>query len=322
MNPGGEDRIAPWRVASANIRHGLGDDGRVDLERTARELRALGADVIGVQEIDAGYGPRSGGVEQPTVLAGLLGMRHAFGAALDLPPAQADGPRRRYGVALLTRHEILSQHLHPLPDHPAAVAPGEPRAVLHTRLRRDDGEELDVLVTHLEAGDGAHRTSQVQGIVRLTDALTGPVVLMGDMNADPASAELAALPATGWQDAAQQLESAMAAARAASRRTDDRAVHMRSPMLLDRTPLPLLRRALPLVRRVVIPPLRRRVVPLLDLAGRRPARPTAATHPAGFPVRRIDVIWVRGGITATEVTVGPRGSSDHRSITAALHLPR
>lgn len=321
MTRGGEDRIDPWRVASANIRHGLGDDGRVDLERTARELRGLGADVIGVQEIDAAYGPRSGNVEQPTVLAGLLEMQHAFGAALDLPPAQAGGPRRRYGVALLTRHEILSQHMHPLPDHPAAAAPGEPRAVLHTRLRRADGEELDVLVTHLEAGDGAHRTSQVQGIVRLADPLTGPVVLMGDMNADPASAELAALPATGWQDAAQQLEAAMATVRAAAARAADRSMLM-SPPLLDRTAHPLLRRALPVVRRAVIPLLRRGVAPLLDLAGRRPARPTAATHPARLPVRRIDVIWVRGGITATEVAVGPRGSSDHLPIRAALHLPR
>lgn len=275
-------------MASANIRHGLGPDGRVDLERTAVELRALGADVIGVQEIDAAYGPRSGHAQQPTILAELLGMQVAFGAALDLPPARADEPRRRYGVALLTRHEILSQRMHPLPDHPA-TAPGEPRGVLQARLRRADGEELDVLVTHLEARNGAHRTAQVQGIVRLTDALAGPVVLMGDMNADPAAPELAALPATGWQDAAQLVESAPA--RASS-------------------------------RRILPPPLHRRLLLLRDLTGRRPARPTAATHPAGFPVRRIDALWVRGGITVSAVAVGPRGSSDHRAVTATLQLPR
>ncbi|HEX7350108.1 endonuclease/exonuclease/phosphatase family protein [Brachybacterium sp.] len=278
-------------MASANIRHGLGPDGRVDLGRSAAELRALGADVIGVQEIDAAYGPRSGRAEQPTLLAELLGMQLAFGAALDLPPARAGEPRRRYGVALLTRHEILSHHMHPLPDHPAAAAPGEPRGVLRARLRRADGEELDVLVTHLEAGDGAHRVSQVQGIVRLTDALAGPVVMMGDMNADPASPELAALPATGWQDAAQLVESATATIRASSRR------------------------ALP-------PPLHRRLMLLRDLMGRRPVRPMAATHPAGFPVRRIDALWVRGGIAVSAFAVGPRGSSDHRAVTATLHLPR
>ena len=34
----GPGRPAPWRIATFNIRHGLGRDGRVDLARTARTI--------------------------------------------------------------------------------------------------------------------------------------------------------------------------------------------------------------------------------------------------------------------------------------------
>lgn len=196
--------MSTWRVATYNIRHGLGDDGRVDLARTAREIAALDADVIGLQEVDQGFGPRSGHEDQAARLGELLGMQVCFGGALELPPAHAGGQPRRYGLALLTRHEILVHAVHVLPAHPDHEPPAEPRGVLHARVCGPGEQELDVLVTHLDNASRAHRTAQVQGIVRLAEHLAGPALLMGDMNADPAAPELAALAATGWRDAAVQ----------------------------------------------------------------------------------------------------------------------
>lgn len=262
--------MTPWRVATYNIRHGLGRDGRVDLTRTAREIRALGADVIGLQEVDVAFGERSAHADQAAELGELLGMSARFGAALDLPPAREGGARRRYGIALLSAHEILASHRHLLPAHPGRAAPTEPRAVLRTRLRRRDGEELDVLVTHLDNASRAHRTAQVQGIVDLAHHLTGPAVLMGDMNADLRAPELAALAATGWRDAA-------------------RAPSVHAPFF----------RALP-----------------FPLPGAR------ATHPARLPLRRIDAVWVRGGLEVSSLEVGPCAASDHRPVVAALRTAR
>lgn len=271
--------MIPWRVATFNIRHGLGPDGRVDLARTAREIAALGADVIGLQEVDQHFGPRSDHEDQPARLAELLGMEVCFGAALEHPPARPGQPRRRYGSALLSRHQILEHAMHPLPGHPGPDVSGETRAVLHARLRHPEGALLDVMVTHLDNASRAHRTAQVQGILRLAQDLTGPAVLMGDMNADPSAPELAALTATGWREAADEVDGT-------------RTGGLRSP-----------------VRHRLSAALAR-------------LRTSRRTHPARFPLRRIDALWVRGEVVVSSLEVGPRGSSDHRPVVAALRTGR
>ena len=186
----------------------------------------------------------------------------------------------QYGLALLTRHEILAHTLHLLPAHPGREPLREPRGVLHARVRSPAGEELDVLVTHLDNSDPAHRTAQVQGIVRLSQDLTGPALLMGDMNAEPSAPELAALAATGWREAMDAASSSVGEAR-------------RSPL---------------------------RQMLSAALARLRPAR--GATHPARFPIRRIDSLWTRGPLTVTAMAVGSRGSSDHRPVVATLARER
>lgn len=201
----GPRRPAPWRIATFNIRHGLGRDGRVDLARTARTIAALQVDAIGLQEVDLAYGPRSGHEDQASRLAELLGWEVAFGAALDLPALRPDGPRRRYGVALLTPHALTGPVMHALPAHPGAPARHEPRGVLHAQVTRGGGDVLDLLVTHLDNDLPQHRTAEVLGILRWAEGITGPAVLLGDLNAAPHRPELAPLAAAGWREAADAL---------------------------------------------------------------------------------------------------------------------
>lgn len=286
--------MTSWRVATFNIRHGLGPDERVDLARTADEIRALGAEVVGLQEVDVGFGPRSDHDDQAARLGELLGMRALFGAALDLPPTHEGGPRRRYGIALLTDHEIIGQQSLLLPQHPGRTPPAEPRCLLHARLRRRDGEQLDVLVTHLDNESRAHRTAQVQGIVDRARQIDGPTVLLGDMNADPGAPELAALSATGWREAAAEVDSSV------ERRHGSRPP---SPSV------PVLNAARSEIRRLARP--------LQEAAGLRGGS-DRLTHPARFPLRRIDAVWLRGPLTATALETGPAGSSDHLPVTAML----
>ena len=59
-------------VMSFNIHHGQGTDGVVDLKRTARVIRASGADIAGLQEVDRNFAERSNWTDQAAELARLL----------------------------------------------------------------------------------------------------------------------------------------------------------------------------------------------------------------------------------------------------------
>ena len=225
-----ESSVSTLRVASYNIRHGVGSDGRLDLPRTAAAIAALGADVIGLQEVDDTFAERSAYEDQAARLAQMLGLQVCFAATIDLPAAAGRERRRRYGLALLSRYEIVGHELHPLPGHPAHPAPRESRSVLRARLVPPGWPPLDVLVTHLDNESHEHRLAQILPIVRCADELDGPAVLLGDMNADPRAPELAPLAAAGWRDAATE-----AGARAGPRR---RGAPRRVSPLIRALPLP------------------------------------------------------------------------------------
>lgn len=191
------------RVASFNVHHGVGADGVLDLDRTAETLRATGAEVIGLQEVDQHLSSRSDRRDQPAVLADLLGMDVAFGPTIDLVPRRPGGPRRRYGNALLTAHPIVAWHNVALPT---AVG-DEPRALLVAHLAVD-GTDVTVACTHLQNRAPAQRRVQAERIVDLLGlpAPPRPTVLVGDMNATPGTPELATLTARlvdAWAAAGQ-----------------------------------------------------------------------------------------------------------------------
>lgn len=188
------------RLATYNIRHGVGTDGRLDLARTAATIAALEAGVVGLQEVDNGYGARSGFEDQASRLGALLEYHVRFEAVIDRDPATPGQRRRRYGLALLSRTEIIEHRLHLLPADPGCPAPREPRGLLMARVAA--AERLHILLTHLDNRDRRHRAAQVRGILQHTAPLDGPTVLLGDLNADPSSPELAQLTEAGWRDAA------------------------------------------------------------------------------------------------------------------------
>lgn len=170
---------------SFNIRHGVGADGRLDLDRVAVAVAASGAEAVGLQEVDRHFSERSNFVDQATYLAGVLGMQVVFGPNLDLPPL-ADGlPRRQYGNAILSRSEIRSSRNVLLPR----LGASEQRGLL-IATTEVDGAEVTVLATHLQFDAPAERMLQVEAIVAEMASIETNVVLLGDLNAEPGSAEV------------------------------------------------------------------------------------------------------------------------------------
>jgi endonuclease/exonuclease/phosphatase family metal-dependent hydrolase len=177
------------KLATYNIHHAEGRDGRLDLKRVADAVR--GSDVVALQEVDVRFRDRSGGEDQVARLAEELGMHAAFGANL----VEGEG---QYGVALLSRFPIASHRNHRLPHDGPARAKAEPRGVLESHVRLPDGRTLRVFVTHLSHDSAPERRVQVDRLRELigleaADAPTGPWVLMGDLNFRPDSPEYARL---------------------------------------------------------------------------------------------------------------------------------
>jgi endonuclease/exonuclease/phosphatase family metal-dependent hydrolase len=177
------------KVMSFNICHGLGIDGRQRLERTIDVIRASGADLVGLQEVDRRFGDRSGWEDQPAKLAEALGMFYAYGANLDEDPAPGSGgSRRQYGNAVLSRFPITYSRNHPLPQVVVQGAWNEKRGLLETHVQIE-GTTVRFFNTHLGLTK-AERNVQVEVLIDLYRQGGSRCICTGDFNAEPGSPEL------------------------------------------------------------------------------------------------------------------------------------
>lgn len=165
-------QIDSHRIMTYNIRHGVGLDGVLDLERTARVIKAANPDIVILNEVDKGT-ERSFGVDQADSLGGLLEMSAVFGQSIHYDGGQ-------YGNALLTRYPIIDFHILDLSTDTLL----EGRSVFISRLDVG-GDTLIVLGTHLGLNP-EERQEQVQSIVKGLPDNT-KLILAGDFNFEPDS---------------------------------------------------------------------------------------------------------------------------------------
>ena len=160
------------KVMSYNIKHGLGNDGKIDLERVAGLVEKVAPDVLALQEMDENCG-RSGSVDQAAWLGKRLGMTPMFGPFMDYNGG-------RYGMALLSRVPVVSWE--------NIVLPGktEPRASVAARLRFSSGSEVVVVGVHFYATED-ERLAQAREVLEYLKGETAPVLLAGDFNSTPDS---------------------------------------------------------------------------------------------------------------------------------------
>jgi endonuclease/exonuclease/phosphatase family metal-dependent hydrolase len=178
------------RVMSYNLHFGFDVEGWSDLEATARAIEASGAEVVGLEEVSRGWYV-NGSTDMLAWLQRRLRMPYARFAGASDPI---------WGNAVLSRYPIVDSQVTRLPREGVPLR----RNALRVELDLGAGRRLRVVVTHLhhlEGPDGARvRLAQVP---RLLDAVAGQpaTVLMGDLNAEPGSAEVALLRRAGLTDA-------------------------------------------------------------------------------------------------------------------------
>jgi endonuclease/exonuclease/phosphatase family metal-dependent hydrolase len=155
-------------LASYNIHGCIGTDRRCDIERVARVLRELRADVIALQEVEAHSDDFDGG-RRTAVLGELTGLRGIW-----LPVHERAAGH--HTNALLTSLPVLRASCIDL-SYPNR----EPRAALDVELDAG-GVALRVIATHLGLRP-AERRYQVQKILaRATRDPRALTVLLGDFN--------------------------------------------------------------------------------------------------------------------------------------------
>lgn len=123
------------KVMSFNIAHGMGMDGNVNLENTARIIEQSEAEIIGLQELDRGFSKRSSFMDQVEWLSNRLGMYVAFGANIDLEPTDEGITKQQYGNAVLSKHPIRYQENHLLTQVESPLVHSEQRGLLERLLK-------------------------------------------------------------------------------------------------------------------------------------------------------------------------------------------
>jgi endonuclease/exonuclease/phosphatase family metal-dependent hydrolase len=164
------------RVLTYNVHSFVGADHVYDPERTARVIESARPDVVALQEVDFGRGPRAehSAVER---LAARLGMRCHF-------TYTRDGARGHFGNAVLTPHslELIAEGTLPRKRD-------EARAVQWLKIR-SEGFVVHLMNTHLSVSfrERHAQTSALLGAEWALRASTNlPLVVCGDFNASPLS---------------------------------------------------------------------------------------------------------------------------------------
>jgi endonuclease/exonuclease/phosphatase family metal-dependent hydrolase len=182
----GQEQSQALRVASYNIRHGEGADGKVDLPRIAKVIAALEPDLVALQEVDKNC-TRSGNTDIAKELGKLLGMEHRFGKFMNFQGGE-------YGMAILSRLPIVDAVRHPLPDG------AEPRCALEVRVHVDGlPSPVSFVCIHNDWTKESIRVKQAQALLEQLHGHDSPIVLAGDFNGDRSDESMRLLADAGWR---------------------------------------------------------------------------------------------------------------------------
>ncbi len=169
------DEIA---IGSYNIRHGNGNDQKLDLKRTGEVIASMDCDIVGLQEVDF-RAERSGNVNQIASLGRQLHMYGDFSKFMDFQGGE-------YGIAVLSRLPVQDSWSIPLPEG------GEPRSAAAMRFLTRDHRPVTAIALHFDwVEDDNARFAQARALVSAIGEIAGPVLLIGDFNDTPESRTMA-----------------------------------------------------------------------------------------------------------------------------------
>ncbi len=184
-------RVMSWNLRSAAGNGNLGlfgitlphipDPTRGVLGDQLRTMQAEAVDLVGLQEVQA-RNLRSFLTDQAGWLADNLGFEHRWAGQ----KKSLLGIFDRTGIAVLTRYPILEDRSFPVWDGSEGLMARTAQVVrvAHPAFPRG----LVFVNTHMNGRGGrpeADRIREMEAVARVVRGMEGPLVLTGDLNADP-----------------------------------------------------------------------------------------------------------------------------------------
>lgn len=177
-------------VMTYNIQYG---GGGTSLAAVTSAIRASNPDIVALQEVDVRWSSRSEFADQAALIARALGMHVRFAPIYDIPDTGVARPARQFGVAVLSRYPVVRFSNHPQTRHSTQEPDAAPRpqpGLLEVVLDVH-GQQVRVFNTHLDyRADPAVRRQQVAEMLDVIGIWNGPMIVFGDLNADPSASEL------------------------------------------------------------------------------------------------------------------------------------
>lgn len=177
-------------ILTYNIHHANppSKPGLIDLDAIARVIRTQQPDLVALQEVDVHTNRSGKDVHEAEEIARRADMPyHYFARAIDY-----DGGE--YGVAVLSKFPFEETKNNPLPTLESTG--GEHRTLATVSIKLGNGQRVLFACTHLDAqGKDTNRVLQMDRILALLNESKLPVILAGDLNAQPGSRVIDALDA-------------------------------------------------------------------------------------------------------------------------------
>jgi len=177
------------KVMHWNLHHGVGTDGRYDIDRIASWIAKQNPDVVSLNEVEK-Y-TSWGNEDQPTrykqMLESKTGKTWYMVWAQEYGSWSANGK----GNLLLSRYPFTNTARYLL-THTRTIALGQ--VVVN-------GRNITVATTHLDPDSGSYRLAQAQDLSGWFDNFSQNRIVVGDMNAQPTSTEMTYIKNTGFRDA-------------------------------------------------------------------------------------------------------------------------
>lgn len=178
----------PIRVMSYNLHQGFDVNGTLGLEALAQVIENQNPSIVALQEVSRGW-----------VIDGSVDMLVWMSQRLEMPYAWGPAGDSVWGNAVLSRLPIINSSNEFMPNNDDILLN---RAFLTVTVDLGGGKTLDVIATHLHAGneDSDLRVPQTEAILTHWSGGANTVV-MGDLNAHAEHPEMLSLFDSGFVDA-------------------------------------------------------------------------------------------------------------------------